>query len=176
MEVFMKVAVVMGSDSDLEIMKETVETLDSFGIESFVSITSAHRTPEKIKYFLEEADKQGCEVVIAAAGMAAHLGGVIAAATNMPVIGVPMQGGGLDGLDALYSIVQMPGGIPVASMAIGKAGAINAGIFAAQILAVKYPGLKSKLAEHKKKLALSVEKKDKELQEKGIKKYLEDKK
>jgi 5-(carboxyamino)imidazole ribonucleotide mutase len=172
----MKVAVVMGSDSDLEIMKETVETLDSFGIESFVSITSAHRTPEKIKYFLEEADKQGCEVVIAAAGMAAHLGGVIAAATTMPVIGVPMQGGGLDGLDALYSIVQMPGGIPVASMAIGKAGAINAGIFAAQILAVKYPALKPKLIEYKKKLALSVEKKDKELQEKGIKKYLEDKK
>jgi 5-(carboxyamino)imidazole ribonucleotide mutase len=172
----MKVAVVMGSDSDLEIMKETVETLDSFGIESFVSITSAHRTPEKIKYFLEESEKQGCEVVIAAAGMAAHLGGVIAAATNMPVIGVPMQGGGLDGLDALYSMVQMPGGIPVATMAIGKPGAINAGILAAQILAVKYPELRPKLAEHKKKLALSVEKKDKELQEKGIKKYLEDKK
>lgn len=172
----MKVAIVMGSDSDLLIMKETVDTLLGFGIETYVSITSAHRTPEKVKTFLTEAEKQGCEVIVAAAGMAAHLGGVIAAETTMPVIGVPMQGGGLDGLDALYSIVQMPGGIPVASMAIGKAGAINAGVFAAQILAVKYPELKKKLIEYKKNLALSVEKKDKELQEKGIKKYLEDKK
>lgn len=172
----MKAAIVMGSDSDLAIMKETVDTLAGFGIETYVSITSAHRTPEKVKTFLAEAQKQGCEVIIAAAGMAAHLGGVIAAETTMPVIGVPMQGGGLDGLDALYSIVQMPGGIPVASMAIGKAGAINAGVFAAQILAVKYPELKVKLVEYKKTLASSVEKKDKELQEKGIKKYLEDKK
>jgi len=172
----MKVAIVMGSDSDLAIMKETVDTLAGFGIGTYVSITSAHRTPEKVKTFLAEAQKQGCEVIIAAAGMAAHLGGVIAAETTLPVIGVPMQGGGLDGLDALYSIVQMPGGIPVASMAIGKAGAINAGVFAAQILAVKYPELKAKLVDYKKNLASSVEKKDKELQEKGIKKYLEDKK
>jgi 5-(carboxyamino)imidazole ribonucleotide mutase len=172
----MKVAIVMGSDSDLAVMKETADTLAGFGIETFVSITSAHRTPEKVKTFILEAESKGCEVIIAAAGMAAHLGGVIAAETVMPVIGVPLQGGGLDGLDALYSTVQMPGGIPVASMAIGKAGAVNAGVFAAQILAVKYPELKKKLIEYRKTLAASVEKKDRELQEKGIKKYLEDKK
>ncbi|MEI7542708.1 MAG: 5-(carboxyamino)imidazole ribonucleotide mutase [bacterium] len=172
----MKVAIVMGSDSDLLVMKETVDILNGFGIETYISITSAHRTPKKVKTFLEEVNKQSCEVIIAAAGMAAHLGGVIAAETSLPVIGVPMQGGGLDGLDALFSIVQMPGGIPVATMAIGKPGAINAGIFAAQILAVKYPVLKKKLNEYKKQLAEKVEVKDKELQKKGIKKFLEDKK
>jgi 5-(carboxyamino)imidazole ribonucleotide mutase len=106
--------------------------------------------------------------------MAAHLGGVIAAQTTLPVIGVPMQGGGLDGIDALYSIVQMPGGVPVAAMAIGKAGAINAAVFAVEILAVKYPELKSKLEAYKKELAAGVEKKDMELQQKGIKKYTDD--
>ncbi len=164
----------MGSDSDLAIMKESVDTLAKFGIESYVSVTSAHRTPDKVEQFLSEVKKQNCEVIIAAAGMAAHLGGVVAAQTTLPVIGVPMQGGGLDGIDALYSIVQMPGGIPVACMAIGKPGAINAGVFAAQILALKYPELKAKLENYKKELASGVEKKDKELQEKGVKKYLED--
>jgi 5-(carboxyamino)imidazole ribonucleotide mutase len=172
----MKTAIVMGSDSDLAIMKETVDTLAGFGIDSYVSVTSAHRTPDKVKDFLIEASKQNCEVIICAAGLAAHLAGVIAANTNLPVIGVPMTGGALNGLDALYSTVQMPGGIPVGCMSIGKAGAINAGIFAAQILAIKYPELKSRLEQYKKDLALSVEKKDKELKEKGISKYLEDKK
>jgi phosphoribosylaminoimidazole carboxylase PurE protein len=170
----MKAAIVMGSDSDLAIMKETVETLDKFGVGSFVSITSAHRTPDKVKAFLDEAKNQGCEVIIAAAGMAAHLAGVVAAHTTMPVIGVPLQAGSLDGLDALFATVQMPGGIPVATMAIGKAGAVNAAIFAVEILAVKYPELKAKLEEQKKELASGVEKKDKELREKGIKKYMDD--
>jgi 5-(carboxyamino)imidazole ribonucleotide mutase len=170
----MRVAIVMGSDSDLAIMKETVDTLEKFNVSSFVSITSAHRTPDKVKTFLDEVSKNNCEVIIAAAGMAAHLGGVIAAQTTLPVIGVPMQGGGLDGIDALYSIVQMPGGVPVAAMAIGKAGAINAAVFAVEILAVKYPELKSKLEAYKKELAAGVEKKDMELQQKGIKKYTDD--
>lgn len=169
----MKAAIVMGSDSDLIIMNETVNTLAQFGIESFVSITSAHRTPSKVKAFLAEADKQGCEVIIAAAGLAAHLGGVMAAETIKPVITVPMAGGPLNGVDALYSMVQMPQGVPVGCMAIGKAGAVNAGVFAAQILAVKYPALKKKLAAYKKKLALSVKEKDAKLQRSGIKKYLE---
>lgn len=172
----MKAAIVMGSDSDLTIMNETVETLEQFGIGSFVSITSAHRTPAKVKAFLAEADKQGCEVIIAAAGLAAHLGGVMAAETTKPVITVPMAGGPLNGVDALYSMVQMPQGVPVGCMAIGKAGAVNAGVFAAQILAVKYPALKKKLADYKKKLAKSVEEKDDKLQKSGIKAYLKGKK
>ena len=106
----MKVAIVMGSDSDLEIMKEAVDTLEKMGIGSFVSITSAHRTPDKVGTFLKDVEKNGCEVIIAGAGMAAHLAGVIAANTILPVIGVPMPGGALNGADALYSTVQMPGG------------------------------------------------------------------
>ncbi|MCE5300930.1 MAG: 5-(carboxyamino)imidazole ribonucleotide mutase [Spirochaetia bacterium] len=169
----MKAAIVMGSDSDLSVMKETIDTLKKFGIGSYVSVTSAHRTPDKVKKFLAEADRQGCEVIIAAAGLAAHLGGVIAAHTTLPVIGVPMQGGALNGVDALYSIVQMPAGIPVACMAIGRAGAVNAGVFAAQILSVKYPKLKKALGAYKKELASGVEQKDKELQTLGVDKYLQ---
>jgi 5-(carboxyamino)imidazole ribonucleotide mutase len=172
----MKAAIVMGSDSDLPVMKDTIDTLASFGIDSYVSITSAHRTPGKVKLFLSEIEKQGCEVIIAAAGMAAHLGGVIAAETTLPVIGVPMQGGALNGVDALYSIVQMPQGVPVGCMAIGKAGAVNAGVFAAQILGIKYPEIAAKLVEYKKKLAKSVEDKDSRLQQIGPVKYLEEKK
>jgi 5-(carboxyamino)imidazole ribonucleotide mutase len=163
----MKVAIVMGSDSDLEIMKEAVDTLEKMGIESYVSITSAHRTPEKVGTFLKEVERSNCEVIIAGAGMAAHLAGVIAASTIIPVIGVPMPGGALNGADALYSTVMMPGGIPVATVAIGKAGAVNAGILAAEILALKYPELKKTLKKHKEK--------DAKLQKKGVKKYLEDK-
>lgn len=172
----MKVAIVMGSDSDLEIMKEAVDTLEKMGIESFVSITSAHRTPDKVTTFLKEVEKNGCEVIIAGAGMAAHLAGVIAANTILPVIGVPMPGGALNGADALYSTVQMPGGIPVATVAIGKAGAVNAGVLAAEILALKYPELVKTLKKHKADLAKGVEDKDASLRQKGVKKYLEDKK
>lgn len=172
----MKVAIVMGSDSDLEIMKEAVDTLEKMGIGSFVSITSAHRTPDKVGTFLKEVEKNGCEVIIAGAGMAAHLAGVIAANTILPVIGVPMPGGALNGADALYSTVQMPGGIPVATVAIGKAGAINAGVLAAEILALKYPELQKTLKKHKADLAKGVEEKDAKLKKSGVKKYLEDKK
>src|SRR5512136_1843669 len=115
----MKVAIVMGSDSDLEIMKEAADTLEKFGVGTYVSITSAHRTPAKVKEFLEDAEKEGCEVIIAGAGMAAHLAGVIASHTILPVIGVPMESGFM-GLDSLLSTVQMPGGVPVATVAIGK--------------------------------------------------------
>ncbi|MEI7639916.1 MAG: 5-(carboxyamino)imidazole ribonucleotide mutase [bacterium] len=166
-----KVAVVMGSDSDLSVMKETVDTLKNFGIEVYVSVTSAHRTPNKVKTFLEEVLKRHCEVIIAAAGGAAHLAGVIAAHTTLPVIAVPMTSV-MNGIDSLYSMVQMPQGIPVGTMAIGKAGAVNAGIFAAQILALKYPKLQKEMVKFKKELADKVVKKDKKLQEKGINKYL----
>ncbi len=172
----MKVAIVMGSDSDLEVMKETCETLEKFGVDFYISVTSAHRTPDKVKDFLDNAEKQNCEVIIAAAGMAAHLAGVIAAHTIKPVIAVPIPGGALNGIDALYSMVQMPGGIPVATLAIGKPGAINAAILAVQILSVKYPELKEKLNKYKKELADSVISRDNILQEKGFKKYLEEKK
>lgn len=171
----MKAAIVVGSDSDLPVIKEASDMLEKFGIDYIVSVTSAHRTPDKVHAFMKEVEKQGCEVIIAAAGMAAHLPGVIASLTTLPVIGVPMQGGALDGLDALYAIVQMPSGIPVATVAIGKAGAANAGILAAQILAVKYPEVKEKLVKFKKELAKKVEEKDAKLQEIGIKKYTEKK-
>ncbi len=172
----MKAAVVMGSDSDLPIMKETISTLDYFDVESLVSVTSAHRTPDKAREFIVKAEKQGCEVIIAGAGMSAHLAGVMAAHTNLPVIGVPMKGGALNGVAALYSMVQMPRGVPVATLAIGKAGAVNAGILAVQILAIKYDGLKKKLAEYKKDLAKSTESIDEKLQKSGVDKYLEEKK
>ncbi len=172
----MKVAVVMGSDSDLEVMKETADTLEKFGISAEVTIMSAHRTPGKVPAFIEKAEKEGVEVIIAAAGMAAHLAGVIAAHTTLPVIGVPMPGGALNGVDALYSTVQMPAGIPVATVAIGKAGAVNAGVLAAQIVAGKHPELKEKLKAHKASLAVAVEEKDAKLKKEGIQKFLEGKK
>ena len=168
----MKAAIVMGSDSDLPVMNEAVKTLNEFGVGSYVSVTSAHRTPDKVAVFLAEAEKQGCEVIIAAAGMAAHLAGVMAAATIKPVIAVPMPGGALNGVDALYSMVQMPQGIPVATVAIGKAGAVNAAILAVQIMAVKDPALKEKLVNFKKKMADTITKKDAELNTIGVEEYI----
>ena len=129
------VAILMGSDSDLETMQATVEVLDRFGITREVRVLSAHRTPDATHAFVKDADARGCTVFIAAAGMAAHLAGTVAALTLKPVIGVPMASGPLQGEDALLSTVQMPGGIPVASVAIGKAGAKNAAYLAAQIMA-----------------------------------------
>ncbi|MCX8092900.1 MAG: 5-(carboxyamino)imidazole ribonucleotide mutase [Candidatus Goldbacteria bacterium] len=172
----MKVAIVVGSENDLEILNEACETLEKFGVGYYISITSAHRTPEKVKHFLEKAEKEGCEVIIAAAGMSAHLAGVMAAHTIKPVIAVPIATGALNGVDALYSMSQMPGGIPVATVTIGKAGAKNAAILSVQILALKYPELKEKLNRYKIELAENIVKKDNELQEKGIKKFLEDNK
>jgi 5-(carboxyamino)imidazole ribonucleotide mutase len=170
----MKVAIVTGSDSDLSIIKETVEILEKFGIGVYISITSAHRTPEKIKKFLKEVENKECEVIIAAAGMAAHLAGVIAAHTVKPVIGVPMESKPLNGFDSLLSMVQMPSGIPVATVTIGKAGAINAGLLAIEILALKYKNLKEKLLKYRKEMARKIIEKDNILQKKGIKKYVED--
>lgn len=135
------VAVLMGSDSDLPIMEEALGILDHFGIATELRILSAHRTPEATHTYVKEADARGCAIFIAAAGLAAHLAGTVAALTLKPVIGVPMEGGPLHGIDALLSTVQMPGGVPVACMAIGKAGAKNAAYLATQILALQDPVL-----------------------------------
>ena len=155
------VAVVMGSDSDMEVMRSCIETLRDFGIEPAVRIISAHRTPQIAVQFAETAAKNGIKVIIAAAGMAAHLAGALAARTTLPVIGVPLAAkAGLDGVDALLSTIQMPPGVPVATMAIGAAGAKNAAIFAVQILALSDDALAEKLAEFKKTQGKEVIEKD----------------
>ena len=156
-----RVAVVMGSDSDLETMKSCVEQLREFGVEATVRIISAHRTPDVAAEFAEKAAANGIEVIIAAAGMAAHLAGALAARTVLPIIGVPLAAqAGLGGVDALLSTVQMPPGVPVASMGIGKAGAKNAALLAVQILALGDSDLRDKLVEHKKTQARKVRDKD----------------
>src|SRR5690606_18232196 len=136
-----QVAILMGSKSDAEVMKRAADVLEDFGVDYEMRILSAHRTPEETRNFVLEAEKRGVEVFIAGAGFAAHLAGVVAAHTVLPVIGVPIDSSPLKGVDALYSTVQMPGGIPVATMTIGKAGATNAGLFAVQILSRKQPQL-----------------------------------
>ena len=150
------VAILMGSDSDLDTMKACIETLDTFGIGREVNVLSAHRTPAATHAYVQDADKRGCAVFIAAAGMAAHLAGTVAALTVKPVIGVPMEGGPLKGQDALLSTAMMPGGIPVACVAIGKAGAKNAAILAAQILALADPIIAQRLAEDRKSNTASI--------------------
>jgi len=157
------VSIVMGSDSDLEVMREAAKGLDEFGIPYEMDITSAHRSPARTSEFARQAAGRGIKVIIAGAGGAAHLAGVIAAETTLPVIGVPMPSSSLQGLDALLATVQMPAGIPVATLAIGKAGATNAGILAAQILALSDPAIAKKMAAHKEKLARSVEEKSNKL-------------
>ncbi|MDW7659348.1 MAG: 5-(carboxyamino)imidazole ribonucleotide mutase [Bacillota bacterium] len=148
------VLVVMGSDSDYPVMSACIKTLDGFGIPCRVRICSAHRSPAEAASLAANAADEGFAVIIAAAGLAAHLPGVLAAWTTLPVIGVPINSGSLAGLDALYSIVQMPAGIPVATVAID--GAVNAAILAAQILAVHNAELQTRLKAHKDKLASSV--------------------
>jgi len=140
-----QVAVLMGSESDREIMLNTAETLEKYGIEYEMVVTSAHRTPDKTREYARTAEEHGIKVIIAGAGAAAHLPGAVAAHTRLPVIGVPLPATSLGGLDALLSIVQMPKGVPVATMAIGKAGAINAATLAAQILALCDDELANKL-------------------------------
>ena len=167
------VGIVMGSDSDLPVMKGAADVLKQFGIESEVVISSAHRVPDKTAQYAKTAEERGLEVIIAAAGMAAHLPGVIVAFTTLPVIGVPIQSGALAGTDALYAIVQMPPGIPVATMAIN--GAKNAGIFAAQILSVKYPEIRERLKMYKQQLADEVNTKADKLNRLGIEGYLSEK-
>ena len=139
------VAVLMGSKSDWDVMTNCRDTLSKFGVECECRVLSAHRTPAETAEFVEGAEARGIEVIIAAAGMAAHLAGAVAAHTTLPVLGIPMKGGAVDGLDALLSTVMMPRGIPVATLAIGKAGAVNAAILAVQILANKRPELRKKL-------------------------------
>jgi len=158
-----KVAIIMGSISDLPIIEAAVKTFKSFDVEMVVRVISAHRTPDIAHSFATSAEQEGIEVIIAAAGKAAHLGGVIAAYTTLPVIGLPIKSSTLDGLDSLLSIVQMPNGIPVATVAIN--GAENAAILAIQMLALKYPELSMKLKEYKAKMVKSVQKSDAELQE-----------
>jgi 5-(carboxyamino)imidazole ribonucleotide mutase len=146
------VAVVMGSKSDTEAMQSTLEVLKALDIDHEVSIISAHRTPEKARQFGLEARGRGIEVIIAAAGGAAHLPGVLASWTTLPVIGVPLATSDLEGVDALYSIVQMPAGIPVASMAIGTAGAKNAAYLAAEILSLKYDKIRKAYEKYRSEL------------------------
>jgi len=160
------VAILMGSDSDLETMQTAVETLDKFHIAREVRVLSAHRTPDATHAFVKDADSRGCACFIAAAGMAAHLAGTVAALTNKPVIGVPMAAGPLQGQDALLSTVQMPGGIPVACVAIGKAGAKNAAYLAAQIIALSDQELAQRLADERKANAAEILAKDKAVREK----------
>ncbi len=159
------VAILMGSDSDLPTMEASFGVLKSFGIDYEVKITSAHRTPKVTHEYVTNADQRGCGAFICAAGMAAHLAGAVAAATLKPVIGVPINAS-MDGLDALLSTVQMPGGIPVATVAIGKAGAKNAAYLAAQILATADSELAAKLVAERQANADAVVAKDAALQEK----------
>jgi 5-(carboxyamino)imidazole ribonucleotide mutase len=155
------IAVIMGSDSDLSIMQVCIDTLKDFGIQPVVRIISAHRTPKGAAQFAQSAAKQGIKVIIAAAGMAAHLAGSIAAWTTLPVIGVPLAAKeGLSGLDSLLSTVQMPSGVPVATVAIGKAGAKNAAVLGIQILALSNKSLSTKLTGMKARQAKEVAKKD----------------
>lgn len=154
------VAVIMGSDSDMEVMQSCVEQLVSFDIQPVVRIISAHRTPQIAAEFAQNAAANGIKVIIAAAGMAAHLAGALAAKTALPIIGVPLNAGSLGGMDALLSTVQMPPGVPVATMAIGKAGAKNAAIFAVQILALSDEKLGKKLTDFKKAQEKKVIEKD----------------
>lgn len=169
----MKVAIMMGSDSDLPIMKDAAETLEKFGISYEIKILSAHRTPEETHQYVKTAEQRGIEVIIAGAGGAAHLPGVVASITTLPVIGVPILGKALNGLDSLLSIVQMPPGIPVATVAVN--GAKNAALLAVHILAIKYPELKEKLTEFRNKMKKEVLEKGEKLAELGYKRYLEEK-
>lgn len=151
------VAVVMGSDSDLPVMRSALETLTEFGISYTVDVISAHRSPAKAHDFATQAEGNGLKVIIAGAGGAAHLAGVIASLTTLPVIGIPMPTDRAGGLDSLFSTVQMPKGVPVATVGIGKSGAQNAALLAAQILALSDPDLKQKLQEKKADLACQVD-------------------
>ncbi len=160
------VAVLMGSDSDLDCMQGCMDVLGKLGVPCEVRITSAHRTPEVTRNYVNDAERRGCAVFIAAAGMAAHLAGAVAAQTIRPVIGVPVDAGPLKGMDALLSTVQMPAGVPVAGVAIGSAGARNAAFLAAQMLGLADSGLSERLRAERQSSAESVAAKDRALQKK----------
>jgi phosphoribosylamine--glycine ligase len=161
-----RVLIMMGSDSDLSVMEKTGEMLDELNIAYDMTVSSAHRTPDRTLNLVRDAEKNGVEVIIAGAGAAAHLAGVIASHTILPVIGVPIDSSPLNGIDALYSTVQMPPGIPVATMAVGKAGAKNAALFAAQIIGLKDSTVSKALMSYREKMAAEVEKKAKKIKKK----------
>lgn len=158
------VGIVMGSDSDLPVMQSTAKTLQQFGVPFEVRICSAHRSLRATLGYVRKAEARGIKVIVAGAGAAAHLAGVIAGQTILPVIGVPLASSALRGLDSLLSVAQMPGGIPVATMAIGEPGAKNAGLMAAQILALSDEAIRRKLTSYREALASEVEEKDRTLQ------------
>ncbi len=160
----MKVAIIMGSDSDFPIVEKGYQILKDFGVEVTVRVISAHRTPDEAIGFAKNAEENGYELIIGAAGKAAHLPGILAGCTPLPVIGLPIKSSELDGMDALLSIVQMPPGVPVATVAIN--GADNAALLAVQILSVKYEVLREKFKEHKKQMAEKVFEKNKKINEK----------
>src|SRR6202046_4990631 len=159
------VSIVMGSDSDLDIMREAAKALDDFGIAYEIDVTSAHRSPDRTADYARKAAARGVRVIVAGAGGAAHLAGVIAAHTTLPVICVPIPSTSLQGMDSLLATVQMPAGIPVATVAIGKPGATNAGILAAQMIALSDASVAKKLEGHKEKLARGVEEKSKKMRQ-----------
>lgn len=158
------VSIIMGSKSDYKVMQECIEVLKRFGVKYEVLISSAHRSPQRTKDYIKEAESKGAKVFIGAAGMAAHLAGAIASMTTKPVIGVPLAGGALDGLDALLSTAQMPSGMPVGTLAIGKAGAINAAYLAMQILSLLDASLAQKLLEDRESKLKSLETDSKEIE------------
>ncbi|HII61100.1 5-(carboxyamino)imidazole ribonucleotide mutase [Pyrococcus horikoshii] len=164
------VGIIMGSDSDLPVMKEAARILEEFGVPYEITIISAHRTPERAYEYAKKAEERGIEVIIAGAGGAAHLPGIIASLTVLPVIGVPIKSKALNGLDSLLSIVQMPSGIPVATVAIDNAK--NAALLALRILGIKYPEIKEKLRRYMKDMKRKVEEKAKRLEEMGWERYL----
>lgn len=164
------VGIIMGSDSDLSVLKEAAKVLENFGIEYELTIASAHRTPERALKYAREAEGRGLEVIIAGAGGSAHLPGVVAALTTLPVVGVPIKTVFLDGLDSLLSIVQMPAGVPVATVGVNNAK--NAGILSAQILGVKYAEIRDKVAQFKEKIKKEVEEKAEKLENVGYEEYL----
>ncbi len=151
------ISIIMGSKSDYDVMQECAKVLDKFGVPYELIISSAHRSPHRTKNYVTQAEAKGAKVFICAAGMAAHLAGVVASLTVKPVIGVPMKGGFMDGMDALLSTVQMPAGMPVATVAVGKAGAVNAAYLAMQILAIDDEELRAKLEEDRLAKAKKVE-------------------
>lgn len=153
---FPKVGILMGSKSDATVMRQAAEILTDFGVSWEMKVLSAHRTPEETRTYAETAEERGIDVLIAGAGFAAHLAGVLAAHTTLPILGVPLDPSALNGVDALYSTVQMPGGIPVATFTIGKAGAKNAALFAVQILSVSKPELRTKLKQYREKMRQDV--------------------
>jgi phosphoribosylaminoimidazole carboxylase PurE protein len=154
-----QVGILMGSDSDLPKMKKAAEVLDSFGVRYFMTVASAHRTPERVIEIAKRAEREGWKVLIAGAGMAAHLAGFLAAHTVVPIVGIPMDASSLGGIDALLSTVQMPGGVPVACMGLGSSGAKNAGLFAIEMLACFDADLRQKLNEYRKEQRSLIEKK-----------------